>query len=102
MTLKSFQRNTTDTNLGQIASKAFIKPNLTVCIINSYFCFLSLQPAFTLNAGIRIDPSVQAMNLILTLPLNYLLVNIYPRLYALHTLSDKVWIHVHLQVLLIT
>ena len=44
------------------------------------------------------------MNLILTLPLNYLLVNIYPRLYALHTLSDKVWIHVHIhvQVLLIT
>ena len=37
-----------------------------------------------------LDERAQAVNLVLTLPLDYLMANIYPRLYALHALSEKV------------
>ena len=33
------------------------------------------------------------MNLIKSLPLEYLVANFYPHLYGLHTLSEKVCIH---------
>ena len=50
----------------------------------------TLQPAFTLSASVSYDVRTQAMNLIKSLPLEYLVANVYPHLYALQTLSEKV------------
>lgn len=61
-------------------------PLLFVCL----FVWL-LQPAFTLTTKVTFDARAQAMNLIKTLPLDYLMCRIYPRLYALHLLTEKVW-----------
>jgi len=48
------------------------------------------QPAFTLNSAVSYDARTQAMNLIKTLPLEYLMAYVYPHLYALHLLTEKV------------
>jgi len=48
------------------------------------------HPAFTLNSAVSYDARTQAMNLIKTLPLEYLMAYVYPHLYALHLLTEKV------------
>ena len=48
------------------------------------------QPAFSLNSKVSFDGRTQAMNLIKSLPLDYLMCLVYPRLYALHMLTEKV------------
>ena len=53
-------------------------------------CLISLQPAFTLNAKVSMDARAQAMNIIKATPLDLLMLIMYPRLYALHTLTDEV------------
>ena len=54
---------------------------------------LSLQPAFSLNSKIAYDYRTHAMNLIKSMPLDYLMCRIYPRLYALHMLTENVSEH---------
>ena len=49
-----------------------------------------LQAAFTLSMKVSYDRRTQAMNLIKALPLDYLMCLVYPRLYAVHLLSEKV------------
>jgi hypothetical protein len=39
---------------------------------------------------VKIDDRVYAMNMCKTMPLKYLLACIYPNLYAVHNLDDKV------------
>ena len=53
-------------------------------------CLISLQPAFTLNAKVSMDARAQAMNIIKATLLDLLMLIMYPRLYALHTLTDEV------------
>lgn len=48
-----------------------------------------------------VDERAQAMNLMLTLPINDLLPNIYPNLYSLHTLCEKVlYMYIHKYIVL--
>ena len=50
----------------------------------------SLQPAFSLNSKVAYDHRTHAMNLIKSTPLDYLMCLVYPRLYALHMLTENV------------
>ena len=43
--------------------------------------------------NIKMDDRVYAMNLCKTMPLKYLMLTIYPNLYAVHNLDDKVWFY---------
>ena len=56
---------------------------------------VSLQPAFTLNAKVSMDARAQAMNIIKATPLDQLMLIVYPRLYAIHTLTDEVGMTTH-------
>lgn len=47
------------------------------------------HPAFSLNSKISYDVRTHAMNLIKTLPLDYLMAYIHPRMYAVHLLTEK-------------
>ncbi|RNA12192.1 transport Sec24A-like isoform X1 [Brachionus plicatilis] len=44
--------------------------------------------AFKFGSG-KLDERIYAMNLCKTLPLKYLMLTIYPNLYAIHNLDDK-------------
>lgn len=56
-----------------------------------YFLYVCvLQFAFSLSQKISYDRRTQAMNLIKCTPLDYLLCILYPRLYAVHMLTEKV------------
>ena len=57
---------------------------------NCHSTVFLLQPAFTLTTKVTFDARTQAMNFIKTLPLDYLMCRIYPRLFALHLLTEKV------------
>ncbi len=54
---------------------------------------LLLQPAFTLSTKVMYDRRVQMMNLIKCTPVDYLMRLLYPRLYAVHMLTERVSIH---------
>ena len=56
---------------------------------------ISLQPAFTLNAKVSMDARAQAMNIIKATPHDQLMLIVYPRLYAIHTLTDEVGMTTH-------
>ncbi|XP_014678534.1 PREDICTED: protein transport protein Sec24B-like [Priapulus caudatus] len=48
------------------------------------------NPAFRLGQSTKLDHRVFAMNEMKTKPLRWLMLNIYPRLYAVHNLTDEV------------
>ena len=56
---------------------------------------ISLQPAFTLNAKVSMDARAQAMNIIKATPHEQLMLIVYPRLYAIYTLTDEVGMTTH-------
>ena len=56
---------------------------------------ISLQPAFILNAKVSMDARAQAMNIIKATPHDQLMLIVYPRLYAIHTLTDEVGMTTH-------
>ena len=49
-----------------------------------------LQIAFTLSSKVSYDRRSQLMNQIKCLPLDYLMLMVYPRLYAVHMLTENV------------
>ena len=49
--------------------------------------------------NIKLDERVYSMNLMKTMPLKYLLLTIYPHLYAIHNLDDKVGSQTELLIL---
>ena len=52
---------------------------------------LALMKSVAFRFGsVKLDERVYAMNLMKTMPLKYLLLTIYPHLYAIHNLDDKV------------
>ncbi|XP_064387627.1 protein transport protein Sec24A-like isoform X2 [Halichondria panicea] len=69
-------------------SSQFVLP-ASIRLLPLFTLALIKNTAFTLSQKSSYDSRTQAMNLIKTLPLDYLSCTIYPRLYALHTLSEQ-------------
>src|SRR5690606_2410314 len=59
-------------------------------LVPTYVLALMKSTAFRFGAQVKIDDRVYAMNLCKTMPLRYLMLCIYPNLYAVHNLDDKV------------
>lgn len=53
-------------------------------------CSFPSQAAFTLSSKVSYDRRTQAMNHIKCMPLDYYMCTLYPRLYAVHLLTENV------------
>lgn len=61
-----------------------------VCVTMSILIVSFLQPAFSLSPKVSLDYRTHIMNLIKTIPLDLIITYIYPKLYSVHNLTDKV------------
>ena len=59
-----------------------------ICIV----MFVLLQAAFRVGSSTRLDDRVVVLENCKTQPLCYLLMSVYPDLYPVHALDDKVFI----------
>ena len=57
-------------------------------ICTSFILFL--QQAFSLSPKVTLDHRTHIMNLIKTIPLDLVITYIYPKLYGVHNLTEKV------------
>ena len=77
---------------GQIltsSNKVSLMSPYSLRLIPLYILALMKSLAFRFGANVKLDDRVYAMNLMKTMPLKFLMLVIYPNLYAIHNLDDK-------------